>query len=124
MLERIPGGQKIHNTTIVFNRRGDEVGLYRTIHLFDITTADGMEYRESDTVRPGSGILVFEAEGICFDRLAAENVDALHANTLRRDPAVVTQRLRRERTSRQGDSGGSSRGTSPMLAREGIATLS
>ncbi|UXN67910.1 carbon-nitrogen hydrolase family protein (plasmid) [Devosia neptuniae] len=73
MLERIPGEDKIYNTTVVFDASGLEVGRYRKIHLFDITTPSGRVYGESDTVRPGSGLLVYEHCGlrigcaICYD---------------------------------------------------------
>jgi nitrilase len=89
ILEKIPGEERIYNTTVVFDPEGREVGIYRKIHLFDVVTPDGKEYRESATVKPGDGLLVYEANGfriactICydlrfsrlFDRLAEANVD-------------------------------------------------
>ena len=89
LLERIAGSERIHNTTIVFDDRGEEVGLYRKIHLFDIVAPDGKEYLESATVAPGEQLLIYELNGfriaccICydlrfsrlFDRLAAYGVD-------------------------------------------------
>ncbi len=42
MLERAEGAaDKVHNTTVVFDRTGREVAVYRKIHLFDITLPDG-----------------------------------------------------------------------------------
>ena len=41
MLEKIPGEERIANTTVAFDREGREVARYRKIHLFDITTPDG-----------------------------------------------------------------------------------
>lgn len=73
MLERIAGDDKIYNTTVVFDACGAEVGRYRKIHLFDITTPSGRSYGESETVKPGSHLLVYEHCGlrigcaICYD---------------------------------------------------------
>ena len=41
IMERIEGDERIHNTTVVFDRKGDEIARYRKIHLFDVTTPDG-----------------------------------------------------------------------------------
>ena len=53
---RLPAGessrasQKVHNTTVVFDRSGREVAVYRKIHLFDIDLP-GMEHlKESKAV--------------------------------------------------------------------------
>jgi predicted amidohydrolase len=73
MLERVPGDTRIFNTTVVFDGFGNEVGRYRKIHLFDITTPSGRRYGESDTVMPGSNLMVYEMHGlrigcaICYD---------------------------------------------------------
>lgn len=73
MLERVPGDTKIYNTTVIFNGSGKEVGRYRKIHLFDITTPSGRRYGESETVLPGSNLLVYTLYGlrigcaICYD---------------------------------------------------------
>src|SRR5690606_15329257 len=91
MLEKVPGQDKIYNTTIVFNDRGAEIGRYRKLHLFDITTPAGRIYGESDTVAPGSDLLVYSLGGftigcaICYDlrfsnlfwELAQKSVDVL-----------------------------------------------
>lgn len=91
MLERIENDDKIYNTTVVFDASGVEVGRYRKIHLFDITTPLGRGYGESETVRPGSDLLVYEHCGlrigcaICYDlrfsnlfwELARHRVDVL-----------------------------------------------
>lgn len=91
LLERIEGAEHIYNTTLVFNSLGEEVGRYRKIHMFDIEAPDGKKYFESEAVKPGSDLLVYEANGlrigaaICydirfsrlFDRLACENVDLI-----------------------------------------------
>ena len=43
------GGEKLFNTTVVFDPDGAEIARYRKIHLFDIVTPDGTGYRESAT---------------------------------------------------------------------------
>lgn len=78
MMERIPGENRIYNTTVVFDRDGREAARYRKIHLFDIVAPDGTAYRESATVRPGEDVVLYEMEGlkvgcaICYDIRFAE----------------------------------------------------
>src|ERR1700761_3769263 len=72
-MERIEGDERIHNTTVVFDRKGDEIARYRKIHLFDVTTPDGVAYRESATVKAGDLVVTYDCEGvkvgctICYD---------------------------------------------------------
>jgi deaminated glutathione amidase len=73
IMERIEGEDRIHNTSVVFNRDGEEIARYRKIHLFDITTPDGASYKESATVKPGDKVVTYDCEGvtvgcsICYD---------------------------------------------------------
>ena len=73
LMERIEGEERIHNTTVVFDRKGDEIARYRKIHLFDVTTPDGLAYRESATVKAGDLVVSYDCEGvtvgctICYD---------------------------------------------------------
>ncbi|WP_237482222.1 carbon-nitrogen hydrolase family protein [Lichenibacterium dinghuense] len=73
MLERLPGGERIGNTAVAFDRSGREVARYRKIHLFDITAPDGTEYRESASFAPGEAVATYDCEGvtvgcsICYD---------------------------------------------------------
>ena len=73
LMERIEGDERIHNTTVVFDRNGDEIARYRKIHLFDVTTPDGLAYRESATVKAGDLVVSYDCEGvtvgctICYD---------------------------------------------------------
>ncbi len=89
LLERVDGGERIFNTTVIFDATGTEIGTYRKIHLFDITAPDGKRYLESATVASGEELLIYEIGGfrvacaICydlrfsrlFDRLASFGVD-------------------------------------------------
>ena len=91
ILERIPGSDRICNSTVVFDASGRQVGIYRKIHLFDIVAPDGKKYFESASVAPGNRLLIYECHGlrigcaICydlrfsrlFDRLAAQGVDVI-----------------------------------------------
>ena len=78
MLERVPGENRVFNTTVVFNRDGEEAIRYRKIHLFDIVTPDGAAYHESASVKPGTDIVLYDLEGlkvgcaICYDLRFAE----------------------------------------------------
>lgn len=80
---RIQGEERSHNTTVVFNRDGEEVARYHKIHLFDITSPDGASYRESASFRPGEAIVTYDCEGvtvgcaICYDIRFPELFQAL-----------------------------------------------
>ncbi len=88
-LEKNPDGKTLSNTTVVFDRQGREIALYRKIHMFDVVTPDGAAYRESAVFAPGTELATYRAEGftfgcaICYDlrfpalfqALAAKGVD-------------------------------------------------
>jgi deaminated glutathione amidase len=67
------GGEKLFNTTLLFDPEGREIARYRKIHLFDITTPDGTGYRESAAYGAGTEIVTLQAAGvtlglsICYD---------------------------------------------------------
>ena len=66
-------GDRLFNTTVVFDASGSEIARYRKIHLFDIVTPDGQGYRESATFGAGDAVVTYEASGvkvgcaICYD---------------------------------------------------------
>jgi nitrilase len=66
-------GEKLFNTTVVFDPDGGEIARYRKIHLFDIVSPDGTGYRESNTYGAGAELVTYEAGGvkvgcaICYD---------------------------------------------------------
>lgn len=72
ILERA-GDDKMHNTTLVFDRDGKEVARYRKIHMFDITAPDGASYRESASFSAGDAVVTYDCDGvtvgcaICYD---------------------------------------------------------
>jgi len=73
MLEKIEGEERIHNTTVAFDRDGREVARYRKIHMFDITTPDGARYEESASFKPGDAVATYACDdmivgcSICYD---------------------------------------------------------
>ncbi|MES2907225.1 MAG: carbon-nitrogen hydrolase family protein [Pseudomonadota bacterium] len=58
--------QRIANTTVVFNGKGDQVALYRKIHLFDITAPDGTRYFESEHIAPGNDVVTYACGALTF----------------------------------------------------------
>ena len=63
-------GDKIYNTSYVFNRQGNKVGKHRKIHLFDIDIKNKQKFKESDTLSAGNEVTVFDTEfgkiGLCI----------------------------------------------------------
>ncbi len=84
-------GGTLFNTSLVFGPDGAELGRYRKIHLFDITTPSGEGYRESRLFGAGSEVVVADAGGIrlglsiCYDLRFPELYLALR----RRGAAVI-----------------------------------
>ncbi|HEX9063610.1 MAG TPA: carbon-nitrogen hydrolase family protein [Streptosporangiaceae bacterium] len=67
VFETAPGG-RVYNTTVAYSRSGELVAAYRKIHLFD-----ALGQRESETVAPGSELVVADLAGLqvgfltCYD---------------------------------------------------------
>jgi len=66
-------GDDVYNTSFVFDRNGREIARHRKVHLFDIDVKGGQRFFESETLKAGEDITVFETEFgkmglvICFD---------------------------------------------------------
>ena len=64
--------ETVHNVSIAFDRRGNQIAAYTKIHLFDVDVG-GFSYRESDGTAPGSDLVTAELDGItigltvCYD---------------------------------------------------------
>lgn len=64
---------KIYNTCLVFNPKGELVCTHRKVHLFDIDVPGGITFKESDTLCPGQSVSHFSSPwgnigvGICYD---------------------------------------------------------
>ena len=62
-----------YDTSLVYDRNGEEVARYRKLHLFDMVLRDGTVYRESEAITPGDQVSVFDCDGviaglaICYD---------------------------------------------------------
>lgn len=62
-----------YNTSVLFDRDGNEVARYRKIHLFDVDIAGKVTAKESESIRPGNEIVTADIEGhkfglaICYD---------------------------------------------------------
>ena len=73
VLERVDGQERLFNTTLVFDPRGEIVARYRKIHLFDVDIEGQPSFRESDTIAPGDEVVTFDMDGtkvglaICYD---------------------------------------------------------
>ncbi len=71
-----PGAQapgRIANTSVLLDPAGTIQARYRKVHLFDVDVPGGHRFRESETVEPGTDVLVAETPWgglgltICYD---------------------------------------------------------
>ncbi|MFT8803338.1 MULTISPECIES: carbon-nitrogen hydrolase family protein [Gluconobacter] len=66
-------GERLCNTTLVFNPEGQEIARYRKLHLFDVTGPDGTVYNESRDFNHGKALSICDIDGIkagftiCYD---------------------------------------------------------
>ena len=69
-------GEKITNTSLMINPRGEVVGRYDKIHLFDVNLSADKSYRESKLVVPGKKAVAVNAKlgrfnkvglSVCYD---------------------------------------------------------
>ena len=71
-VEKRDGHDKLGNTSVHVGPDGEIRGVYRKIHMFDVTV-EGKEYRESASQEAGDEIVTSEAEGarlgltVCYD---------------------------------------------------------
>jgi len=73
ILERVPGREKLSNTSVHVDPQGEVRASYRKLHMFDVEVG-GRSYRESDIEEPGEEIVLSQtADGvdlglsICYD---------------------------------------------------------
>ena len=71
--ERREGHEKLSNTSLHVGPDGELKGVYRKVHLFDVTVGE-TDYRESDSDEPGDELVVSEAAdgtriglSVCYD---------------------------------------------------------
>ncbi len=66
-------GEKIYNTSYIFDRNGELLNRHRKVHLFDVDIKDGIKFKESDILDSGNNVTVIETEfckigiAICYD---------------------------------------------------------
>lgn len=71
-VERREGHERLANTSVHAGPDGGLRGVYRKIHMFDVTVGD-TEYRESESQEPGDEIVTSSAQGallgltVCYD---------------------------------------------------------
>jgi deaminated glutathione amidase len=73
ILERVPGQEKLANTSVHVDPRGEVRATYRKLHMFDVEVG-GRSYRESELEEPGDEIVMSRTDGgvelglsICYD---------------------------------------------------------
>lgn len=66
-------GERIYNTSFVYDNQGQRIARHRKVHLFDIHVEGGQHFAESDTFTGGDSRTVFDTSFgrfglcICFD---------------------------------------------------------
>lgn len=71
--ERGQDPQKFYNTSTLFDPSGALIGIYRKIHLFDVTVDASAIYNESERILPGGEVVTVPIKGrvagmsICYD---------------------------------------------------------
>jgi predicted amidohydrolase len=72
VLEAVGDGSRAFNTSVLIDAGGNDLAVYRKIHLFDVTV-DGHEYRESAATDAGDRAVTGDALGlrlgmsVCYD---------------------------------------------------------
>ena len=70
--ERTEGKDRLHNTSVMIGPDGEDLAVYRKIHMFDVEVG-GISYRESEHEEPGEEIVIAPAGDVpigltvCYD---------------------------------------------------------
>jgi predicted amidohydrolase len=101
--EESAGGERIFNTSVLIDPKGEDLGVYRKVHMFDVD-AGGVSYRESAHEQPG-GELATAAIGevvvgmsVCYDLRFPElyRILALRGANLLTVPSAFTSATGRD----------------------------
>jgi len=71
--EKVPDEHKVYNTCFVFGPDGALIARHRKLHLFDVSISGKITVTESEIVKPGNELTLFDALGmkfglaICYD---------------------------------------------------------
>ncbi len=71
--ESVPRSKRVYNTSVLIGPRGDLLGVYRKLHLFDIRIRGKVTLQESRYVKPGDQAVVVKTGlgrlglSICYD---------------------------------------------------------
>jgi predicted amidohydrolase len=98
LVEKREGHDKLGNTSVHVGPDGEIRGVYRKIHMFDVTV-EGKEYRESASQEAGDEVVTSEAEGarlgltVCYDLRFPElyRILALRGARILTIPAAFTK---------------------------------
>jgi deaminated glutathione amidase len=83
--ERCPDPERCYNTSVLFGPDGEQLAVYRKIHLFDVDLSSEVRFVESRTVMPGAEVVVATTAlatvglSICYDLRFGELYRALAA---------------------------------------------
>jgi predicted amidohydrolase len=90
--ERANDPVRCANASVLFGPTGSRLAVYRKIHLFDVDVPGGVRFRESETVVPGTELVVVDTElarfglSICYDLRFGE----LYRQLVERGAQVLT----------------------------------
>ncbi len=101
--EVVPDWEKLGNTSVMFGPAGEQLAVYRKIHMFDVKVGD-VEYRESAVEQAGDRLALGDAGGvlvgltICYDLRFPElyRILALRGARVLTVPAAFTERTGRD----------------------------
>lgn len=85
--ERVEGQERVFNTSVLVDARGEIEAVYRKIHLFDVQLGAGGNFRESASIAPGDEVVVAETPlggiglSVCYDVRFPELYRAMAART-------------------------------------------
>ena len=71
--ERSEDPQRCFNTSVLYGPGGEQLAVYRKIHLFDVDVSPQVRFSESSTVEPGKEVVVVTSElgtlglTVCYD---------------------------------------------------------